>query len=212
MTDVRVRFAPSPTGELHIGGARTTLFNWLFARKHGGKMILRIDDTDKQRSSPEFLNTIFASLKWLGLDWDEGPEVGGEYGPYFQSERLEIYHSEAQRLIKEGKAYYCFCTPEELQAEKEERRLQGLPPRCSGKCRRLSSEERKEKMVGQSFVIRIVAPEEGQTVVDDLVRGPVVFENDLFDDFIIMKSDGLPTIILHRLSMMRNGNYPCYQG
>ena len=193
MTDVRVRFAPSPTGELHIGGARTTLFNWLFARKHGGKMVLRIDDTDKQRSSPEFLKTIFTSLNWLGLDWDEGPEVGGEYGPYFQSERLEIYHSEAQRLIKEGKAYYCFCTPEELQAEKEERRLQGLPPRYSGKCRRLSPEERKEKMAGQSFVIRILAPEEGQTIVDDLIRGPVVFENDLFDDFIIMKSDGLPT-------------------
>ena len=108
-------------------------------------MVLRIDDTDKQRSSPEFLKTIFTSLNWLGLDWDEGPEVGGEYGPYFQSERLEIYHSEAQRLIKEGKAYYCFCTPEELQAEKEERRLQGLPPRYSGNVAgyRLKKEKKK---------------------------------------------------------------------
>ncbi|RJX24661.1 MAG: glutamate--tRNA ligase [Dethiobacter sp.] len=193
MTDIRVRFAPSPTGELHIGGARTALFNWLFARNRGGKMVLRIDDTDKQRSSPEFLNSIITSMKWLGLDWDEGPERGGDYGPYLQSERLDLHRAEAQKLVNEGKAYYCFCTAEELTAEKENKRLQGLPPRYSGKCRYLSLEESEDKKAANSFVIRLLVPEEGETVVEDLIRGPVVFENKIFDDFIIMKSDGLPT-------------------
>lgn len=119
MEEVRVRFAPSPTGELHIGGVRTALFNWLFARNRGGKMILRIDDTDKQRSSPVFLDSIINSMQWLGLDWDEGPGVDGGQGPYFQSERLEIYQEEAQKLLEKGQAYYCFCTAEELQAEKK---------------------------------------------------------------------------------------------
>ncbi len=156
-------------------------------------MILRIDDTDKHRSSPEFLNSIITSLKWLGLDWDEGPEMGGKYGPYLQSERLDIYRNEAQNLVNEGKAYYCFCTAEELLAEKEKKRLQGQPPRYSGKCRYLSFEEKEEKKANHSFVIRLLVPEEGETVVEDLIRGSVVFENKIFDDFIIMKSDGLPT-------------------
>lgn len=193
MGEPRVRFAPSPTGELHIGGARTALFNWLYARNCGGKMILRIDDTDKQRSSPEYLTSILTSLKWLGLDWDEGPEASGEHGPYLQSERLDIYNSEAQRLINEGKAYYCFCTAEELQAEKEIRRRQGQPPRYSGKCRHLSIEEITAKKAHEPFVVRLLAPTEGETTVEDIIRGTVVFENSIFDDFIIMKSDGLPT-------------------
>ena len=193
MTGIRVRFAPSPTGELHVGGVRTALFNWFFTRNHGGKMILRIDDTDRQRSSPEYLESILTSLKWLELDWDEGPEVGGKYGPYFQSERLNIYNDEAQKLIDSKKAYYCFCTPEELQAEREINLRKGQPPRYSGKCRQLSPQEIKDKKAHKNFVIRLLSPETGQTVVEDIIRGTVVFENNIFDDFIIIKSDGLPT-------------------
>ena len=194
MEKIRVRFAPSPTGELHIGGARTALFNWLFARRYGGKMILRIDDTDRQRSSPEFLKTILTSLKWLGLDWDEGPEIGGNHGPYTQSEHLEVYSEIAHQLVQEGKAYLCFCSAEALTLEKEKQREKGLPPRYNGCCRNLSSEEReKRNAAGNSYVIRYLSPEKGETIVDDIIRGKVTFENKIFDDFIIVKSDGLPT-------------------
>ena len=165
MEEVRVRFAPSPTGELHIGGVRTALFNWLFARNRGGKMILRIDDTDKQRSSPVFLDSIINSMQWLGLDWDEGPGVDGGQGPYFQSERLEIYQEEAQKLLEKGQAYYCFCTAEELQAEKEKQRQMKQPPRYSGRCRDLTPAEREKRKAGSSYVIRLLMPKEGETVV-----------------------------------------------
>jgi len=191
---VRVRFAPSPTGELHIGGVRTALFNWLFARNQDGKMILRIDDTDQQRSSQKFLQTILDSMQWLGLDWDEGPRAGGDFGPYFQTQRLTIYQEEVKKLLDSGKAYLCFCSPEELARQKEINAQKGLPPRYSGACRNLSYQEIEEKKkAGQNYVIRLRVPEEGETVVEDLIRGRVTFENKIFDDFIIVKSDGFPT-------------------
>ncbi|MDO9534791.1 MAG: glutamate--tRNA ligase [Bacillota bacterium] len=193
MEKIRVRFAPSPTGELHIGGARTALFNWLFARRYGGEMILRIDDTDRQRSSPEYLKTILTSLRWLGLDWDEGPEIGGNHGPYTQSEHLEVYSEIAHKLVEEGKAYLCFCSAEELTAAKEKQREKGLPPRYNGCCRNITSEEREKRKAAGSYIIRFLSPEKGETIVDDLIRGKVTFENKIFDDFIIVKSDGLPT-------------------
>ena len=194
MEEVRVRFAPSPTGELHVGGVRTALFNWLFVRNRGGEMILRIDDTDKQRSSPEYLDSIISSMQWLGLDWDEGPGAGGKYGPYFQSERLEIYQGEAQRLLEKGQAYYCFCTAEELQAEKEKQRQMKQPPRYSGRCRELTPAEREQKKAaGGSYVVRLLMPKEGETVVRDIIRGEVTFDHANLDDFIIVRSDGLPT-------------------
>lgn len=195
MEEVRVRFAPSPTGELHIGGVRTALFNWLFARNRKGKMILRIDDTDKQRSSPVFLNSIINSMQWLGLNWDEGPEIEVKEGQssYFQSERLPIYREEAQRLLEEGKAYHCFCSAEELHAEKERQRQMKKPPRYSGRCRGLTSAEVERKKAGNSFVIRLLMPQEGTTVVRDIIRGEVTFDHTNFDDFIIIRSDGLPT-------------------
>ncbi len=191
---VRVRFAPSPTGELHIGGVRTALFNWLFARNQGGKMILRIDDTDQQRSSEKFLKTILDSMQWLGLDWDEGPRKGGPFSPYYQMQRLPLYQQELEKLLDSGDAYCCFCTPEELARQKELNTRRGLPPRYSGTCRNLSAEEVEEKKKsGQSFVIRLKVPEKGETIVNDLIRGRVTFENKIFDDFIIIKSDGIPT-------------------
>ncbi|MGI5876831.1 MAG: glutamate--tRNA ligase [Dethiobacteria bacterium] len=194
MKEIRVRFAPSPTGELHIGGARTALFNWLFARHNRGKMILRIDDTDRERSKEEHLKSIINSLSWLGLNWDEGPGKEGEYGPYVQSERLAIYKEETKKLLEGGKAYPCFCTVEELEEQKEILRKQGKPPRYSGKCRHLTKEEREKRVAGgQKYVIRLLLPPEEEIVVEDLIRGRVTFDYKVFDDFIITRSDGLPT-------------------
>ncbi|MGB9812023.1 MAG: glutamate--tRNA ligase [Thermovenabulum sp.] len=191
---VRVRFAPSPTGSLHIGGARTALFNLLFARHNNGSFILRIEDTDTERSTEESVKQIIRSLKWLGLDWDEGPDKGGDYGPYFQSMRLELYRREAQRLVDEGKAYYCYCTPEELQAKREKALKMGKAPRYDGCCRNLTREKIEAfEREGRKPVIRLKIEEEGQTVVEDIIRGTVVFENSVLDDFIIMKSNGIPT-------------------
>jgi nondiscriminating glutamyl-tRNA synthetase len=132
--DIRVRFAPSPTGSLHIGGARTALFNWLFARHHGGSLILRIDDTDLARSTEESTRGILSALRWLGLDWDEGPDAGGSYGPYFQSQRLELYTKIAQELVDQGRAYYCYCTPEELAERRKQAMAEGKAPRYDGRC------------------------------------------------------------------------------
>lgn len=194
MSGVRVRFAPSPTGYLHIGGARTALFNWLFARHHGGAFILRIEDTDQERSSEESARAITEMLAWLGLDWDEGPGKGGPYGPYFQSERRELYRQAAKRLLDAGVAYPCYCTREELEACREEARRQGLPPRYEGRCRDLTEARRAElEAAGRRPALRIKAPTEGVTVVEDLIRGNVLFENaKVMDDFVIMKSDGMP--------------------
>ena len=191
---VRVRFAPSPTGNLHIGGARTALYNWLFARHHGGKFILRIEDTDRERSTLESNKAIFDGLEWLGLDWDEGPKVNGQHGPYFQTERVTIHQEHADRLIKEGKAYYCFCSPEELKKKREEAEGRKEAPRYDGTCRKCAKEEIAAKLAsGQPKVIRFMLPPVGEAVVEDEVRGKVVFKNEFLDDFVIVKSDGFPT-------------------
>lgn len=191
---IRVRFAPSPTGALHIGGARTALFNWLFARHHDGKFILRIEDTDQERSTLEANRAIFEGLEWLGLDWDEGPNIGGDYGPYYQTKRLEIHQKHARQLIDEGKAYYCFCTPEELEKKRKEAAGRKEAPRYDGKCRKLKETEIREKLEsGMPRVIRFLLPPIGETEVGDLIRGKVLFKNELLDDFVILKSDGFPT-------------------
>jgi len=193
MEKVRVRFAPSPTGYLHIGGARTALFNWLFAKKHNGKLILRIEDTDTERLKEDSVSQILSSLKWLGIDWDEGPEKGGDFGPYFQSQRQELYTKAAQTLIQENKAYPCFCSVEEIEEERQKQRQEGTPFRYPGKCRNLSPEEVQDRLKqGISSVIRIKVPNAGQVQVKDIIRGTVSFEAEQFDDFIIIKSNGTP--------------------
>lgn len=194
MSEVRVRFAPSPTGYLHIGGARTALFNWLFARKMGGKLILRIEDTDTQRLKEDSVSQILTSLKWLGLNWDEGPEVGGDCGPYYQSERQEIYTKYAQQLLDSGKAYYCFCTAEDLEAAREKQRQAKQPFRYARTCRDIPMEEAKKRAAaGEPYSIRIKIPVEGSITVHDLIHGDVTFNMDQFDDFVIVKSNGMPT-------------------
>ncbi|MDI3312082.1 MAG: glutamate--tRNA ligase [Thermoanaerobacterium sp.] len=186
MKDVRVRFAPSPTGNLHIGGARTALFNWLFARHNNGKLILRVDDTDLERSTGDSMKAILDGLKWLGIDWDEGP--------VYQSKRLELYKKYADELVRQGKAYYCFCTKEELDIMRSEAQKVGKPPMYTGKCRNLSPDEVKKYIdEGKKYVVRLKVPKEGKTVVHDIIRGDVEFDNSTFDDFIIMKSDNMPT-------------------
>ncbi|MBN2058496.1 MAG: glutamate--tRNA ligase [Candidatus Saganbacteria bacterium] len=191
---IRVRFAPSPTGALHIGGARTALFNWLYARNQGGQFILRIEDTDRERSTVEANRAIFDGLEWLGLDWDEGPNVDGPFGPYFQTERLKIHQDHVEQLVKEGKAYYCFCTPDELDKKRKEAAERKEAPRYDGKCRKLSEAEIKARLdSGMPKVVRFMLPPMGETIVDDKIRGKVVFQNELLDDFVILKSDGFPT-------------------
>ena len=191
--EVRVRIAPSPSGNLHIGTARTALFNYLFAKKNHGKYVLRIEDTDLERSSQAYIDNIYDSLKALGLNWDEGPDVGGPYGPYQQSERFDIYPKYAQKLIDMGYAYECFCTQEELDAEKEESIKNKKPHKYSGKCRNLSeAEKEKLRAEGRKPSIRFHVPE-GETSYDDMVKGHLHFDNSLIGDFVIMKSNGTPT-------------------
>ena len=191
---VRVRFAPSPTGSLHIGGARTAYFNWLFARKHQGVFVLRIDDTDKQRSTEDSYRQILDSFRWLNIDWDEGPEIGGPYGPYRQSERQHIYRAQLERLIAEDKVYPCFCTQEELAAQREDAQKRGETPRYSGRCRHLSHDERRARIErGEHPAYRIQSPTAGTTVVHDIIRGDVEFQNTELDDFIVWKADDTPT-------------------
>ena len=193
-TEVRVRFAPSPTGYLHIGGARTALYNWLIAKHYGGKFILRIEDTDRNRYVPDALTDIMASLRWLGIDWDEGPEVGGEYGSYFQSERLELYQKYAQQLVDEGKAYRCYCTSERLENLRKEQEEKKVALGYDRFCLNLSEAERQEKeAAGLKSVIRFKIPREGHTVVKDLLRGELHFDNSTLDDLVLLKSDGYPT-------------------
>lgn len=192
--EVRVRFAPSPTGHLHVGGARTALFNWLFARNKGGTFILRIEDTDMERSTEESSRSVVEAMKWLGLDWDEGPKIGGEYGPYFQSERRHLYREWAERLLSEGKAYICFCSQEDLAGMREELKKQGKDIKYDRRCRDLPVEEaERRKSSGEPYVVRFKTPLGGQTVVEDIVKGHITFENPTLDDFVIMKSDGYPT-------------------
>jgi len=186
---VRVRFAPSPTGPLHIGGARTALFTWLFARHHGGRFILRIEDTDRSRYKPGSLEQIIDGLRWLGLDWDEGPEVGGDYGPYFQSERTELYREWANWLVANDKAYRCYCTAERLKAIRKQN-----PSGYDRHCRYLTPEERATREArGEPFVIRFKMPLEGTTTVYDEIRGDITVDNATLTDLVLLKSDGYPT-------------------
>ncbi len=194
MDKIRVRFAPSPTGTLHIGGARTALFNWLFARKYTGKLVLRLEDSDIRRSSEDSALGILDGLRWLGLDWDEGPDVEGDFGPYRQSDRIDIYRKYLDELLDQGKAYYCFCSSEQLAAEKEAARLAKADYRYAGHCQTISRNEAEERIQnGETPVIRFKSPTVGVLVVHDLIRGDVEFNNRLLDDFIIAKSDGWPT-------------------
>lgn len=191
--EIRVRIAPSPSGNLHIGTARTALFNFLFAKKMGGKYILRIEDTDLERSSDAFIKNIFDSLKALGLSWDEGPDVGGDYGPYSQSERFDIYPKFAQKLVESGHAYECFCTPEELDAEKAKAQENKVAPMYSGKCKNLSEAEKEAlRAEGRKPAIRF-AVENKELIFNDLVKGDLKFDTSLIGDFVIMKSKGTPT-------------------
>lgn len=193
-SSLKVRFAPSPTGPLHIGGARSALFNWLLARKFGGTMVVRIEDTDLERSSRESEENILGALIWLGLDWDEGIKKGGENGPYRQTERLQTYTEAADKLLNQGQAYYCYCTEEELEAERQACLAKGEDPRYLGKCRNLTEEDRvRLEAEGRKKVIRFKVPDDENVVVEDLVRGNVVFESNGIGDYVIVKSDGIPT-------------------
>jgi nondiscriminating glutamyl-tRNA synthetase len=194
MTQVRVRFAPSPTGFLHIGGARTALINLAFSRHHNGAFVLRIEDTDFERSNETFLESIVTSLKWLGLEWDEGFGEGGEYAPYRQSECLKLYESEAEKLIKAGDAYYCYCLPDELEERRTHALKEGRTPGYDNRCRTLSSSE-KEKLIqeGRQPVVRFHVPDSRAVVVDDIVRGRINFDPEIISDFIILRADKRPT-------------------
>lgn len=191
---VRVRYAPSPTGHLHIGNARTALFNYLFARNQGGKFIIRIEDTDVKRNIAGGEESQLKYLKWLGIDWDESIDVGGEYGPYRQTERLDIYRIYWQDLIDRGLAYRCYCTEEELEAEREEQLARGETPRYSGKHRNLTEEQRAAyEQEGRVASIRFRVPEDRTYTFNDMVKGPISFQTTEMGDFVIVKKDGIPT-------------------
>lgn len=197
----RVRFAPSPTGRFHIGGARTALYDYLLARQTGGQFILRIEDTDRKRFVPEAEQELMDSLRWLGLDWDEGPDRGGPHAPYRQSERTDIYRQHARTLIELDRAYYCFCSQERLAQMREEMQERKIPPRYDGNCRRLSASEALQRVQnGESHVVRFKTPKEGTTTAVDLLRGPISVENSDLDDYILLKSDGLP--VYHLAAMV----------
>ena len=190
---MRVRFAPSPTGPFHIGGARSALFNWLLARRYGGKLILRIEDTDLERSSRESEENIKDALRWLGMDWDEGIDIGGDHGPYRQTERLPIYAEYTARLLESGKAYRCYCTDEELEAERQELMAKGQMPQYMGKCQNLSAaDEQKLIAEGRKPTIRFRVPKNQTISFHDAVRGTVSFDSNGIGDFVIVKSDGFP--------------------
>ena len=189
----RVRFAPSPTGYLHVGGARTALFNWLYARRHGGAFILRIEDTDVERSSWEMVAGILDGMKWLGLDWDEGPEIGGPYAPYFQSERLDRYRTMAESLVTDGHAYYCYCSPDRLREQREKAEARGEAWMYDRACLSLAPEQIAEfEATGAARAIRFKVPQ-GRTQFDDAVHGPIEFEHSNIEDFVILRSDTYPT-------------------
>lgn len=194
--EVRTRFAPSPTGDLHVGNIRTALFDWAYAKHTGGKLIFRIEDTDRERVTDEYINRAVETMKWLGLDWDEGPEVGGDYGPYLQSQRLEIYTEWAKRFIAQGDAYRCYCTTEELEARREKQRELNQAPGYDGQCRSLSPEQISQyEGEGRKPTIRMRMPD-GETRFTDLIRGEVVFEHKYVPDFVLMRGDGSPLYTL----------------
>jgi glutamyl-tRNA synthetase len=192
--EIRVRYAPSPTGFPHIGNIRTALFNWLYARRHGGKFVVRVEDTDQERLVPGAVEGILDGLDWLGIDWDEGPRVDGPFGPYFQSQRLELYQNAGEDLIARGKAYRCYCTRERLAELRERQQKEKRSIGYDGHCRRLTDEQRADLAAeGGPSVVRFAMPLSGVTGVHDLVRGEVEWQNDLLDDFVLIKSDGFPT-------------------
>ena len=190
---VRVRFAPSPTGYLHVGGARTALFNWLYARRLGGVFVLRIEDTDAERSSDEMVRAILTSLRWMGVDWDEGPEVGGPHGPYTQTARFDRHRQRAGELAGAGHAYYCYCTTERLQAERAAAEARGGGWIYDRRCLALSADEvASNEAAGMPRAIRVRVPS-GETTFDDLVHGPITVDHSTIEDFVVVRSDGLPT-------------------
>ncbi|MDD9951338.1 MAG: glutamate--tRNA ligase [Zetaproteobacteria bacterium] len=191
---VRVRIAPSPTGDPHVGTAYTTLFNFLFARQQQGKLILRIEDTDQKRARRDSEEMLFSTLKWLGLHWDEGPDVGGDYGPYRQSERKEIHQQYAQQLVQQDKAFYCFCSAERLQQVRDAQRAAGESPGYDGHCRHLTQDEVKSRLAaGESHVVRLKVTRPGQVTFEDGIRGPITIDLKQVDDQVLIKSDGFPT-------------------
>lgn len=194
MTEVRTRFAPSPTGFMHLGGLRTALYNYLFAKKHGGKFILRIEDTDQERFVEGATEVIYDTLKGCGMDWDEGPDIGGDYGPYIQSDRKDMYLPYAKELVEKGAAYYCFCTKEELDERRAAAEAKGEVFKYDKHCMHLSKEEVQQKLdAGIPYVIRLNCPTEGESTYEDVVFGKITFPNDTLDDMVLIKQDGMPT-------------------
>ena len=193
---IKVRFAPSPTGDLHVGNIRTALFDWAYARHTGGIFLFRIEDTDRSRVTDEYIAAAIDTLKWLGLNWDEGPEVGGAHGPYLQSERLAIYAEWAERFIKQGDAYHCYCTPEELEARREEQKESGQAPGYDGKCRSISDADlARYRSEGRDPVIRMRMPD-GSTTFNDVIRGDCTFDHNFVPDFVLVRADGSPLYTL----------------
>ena len=191
--DLRVRFAPSPTGNLHVGNARTALFNWLLARGSGGTFVLRIEDTDAERSTLESEHSMLEDLRWLGLDWDEGPDTGGSHGPYRQSDRLDLYRATAESFVERGLAYHCFCSPDQLESERRAALAAGLPPKYSGRCRAIDPADAKRRIqAGEAAAVRFAVPAHRDVTFRDLVRGDVTFNTDVIGDPVIVRSDGRP--------------------
>jgi len=194
--EVRVRFAPSPTGELHVGNIRTALFDWAYARHTRGKFVFRIEDTDTERVTDEYIQAALGTLRWLGLDWDEGPEVGGAYGPYLQSQRLDIYAKYAQQFLDTGFAYHCYCSSEELEAVREAQRAANVAPGYNGHCRNLTVQQVADFVaLGREPVVRMLMPE-GSTTFTDLIRGEVSFDHNFVPDFVLVRNDGSPLYTL----------------
>jgi glutamyl-tRNA synthetase len=190
---MRLRFAPSPTGQLHVGNARTALFNWLLAHGQGGTFIVRIEDTDAERSTRESEHAILEDLRWLGLDWSEGVEAGGDHGPYRQTERLHVYRAHAIELLSAGRAYYCFCSAEQLEADRQEAMKSGQPPKYAGRCRAVSRDDARKRIErGESAVIRFRVPDVDSVTFDDIIRGPLAFDVAVIGDFVLLRSSGLP--------------------
>ncbi|MGH8970214.1 MAG: glutamate--tRNA ligase, partial [Actinomycetes bacterium] len=193
---VRTRFAPSPSGDLHVGNIRTALYAWAYARHTGGTFVFRVEDTDRSRVTPENIHAAVESLRWLGLDWDEGPEVGGDHGPYLQSQRLDVYDGWARRLLDQGDAYRCYCTPDELEKRREAQRAAGTPPGYDGTCRDLSAEQVAAHVAaGRMPVLRFRMPE-GSTTFHDAIRGDVTFDHTHVPDFVLVRADGSPLYTL----------------
>ena len=193
MSDVRVRFAPSPTGFVHLGSLRTALYNYLFARHHNGTFVLRIEDTDQARYTEGAVENLLTTLQWAGLDYDEGPEKNGSYGPYYQSQRRDIYNKYVDQLLADGNAYRCFCSEERLQKIREAQVARKETPKYDGLCRNLSVQESETRSANEPFVVRLKIPESGEKIVKDIIRGEVIFQNELIDDQVLIKSDGFPT-------------------